>query len=61
VTYACDDWDGANDGVTRIVGVQAGTYRLYQTLTPPGYYTPGYVTITVGTTTKSQTVRMYPR
>jgi uncharacterized surface anchored protein len=61
VTYACDDWDGANDGVTRIIGVQPGTYRLYQTVTPPGYYTPAYVTITVGSTTKSQTVRMYPR
>jgi uncharacterized surface anchored protein len=61
VTNACDDWDGANDGVTRMPGVPPGTYRLYQYFTPPGYYTPAYVTITVGTTTKYQTIRMYPR
>jgi uncharacterized surface anchored protein len=61
VTEACDDWDGANDGVTRIRGVATGTYRLYQIVTPNGYSRPAYVTITVGTTTKSVTVRMYPR
>jgi uncharacterized surface anchored protein len=61
VTDACDWWDGANDGITRIPGVPAGTYRLYQVATPTGFRTPAYVTITVGSTTRSQTVRMYPR
>jgi len=61
MTVACDGWDGTADGVVRIVGVPAGTYRLYQTSTPAGYKTPAYVSVTVGTTTKSVTVRTYPK
>jgi uncharacterized surface anchored protein len=49
MTYACDDWDGALDGVTRIPGVPPGTYRLYQTSTPSGYQQPSFVTVTVTT------------
>ncbi|HET7057060.1 MAG TPA: SpaA isopeptide-forming pilin-related protein, partial [Thermomicrobiales bacterium] len=60
MTVACDGWDGAADGVVRIVGVAAGTYRLYQTTTPAGYKMPAYVSVTVGTTTKSVVVRTYP-
>jgi uncharacterized surface anchored protein len=60
MTLACDWWDGASDGVVRIVGVPAGTYRLYQTTTPAGYKMPAYLTVTVGTTSKSVTVRTYP-
>ncbi|HEX3303550.1 MAG TPA: hypothetical protein VHR64_11760 [Thermomicrobiales bacterium] len=60
VSVACDSWDGSVDGVTIIRGVPAGTYRLYQNGTPAGYRAPTYITVTVGTTTKSVTVRTYP-
>jgi hypothetical protein len=60
VSVACDSWDGSVDGVTIIRGVPAGTYRLYQNGTPAGYRAPAYITVTVGTTTKSVTVRTYP-
>jgi hypothetical protein len=61
VSVACDSWDGSVDGVTIIRGVPAGTYRLYQNGTPAGYRMPAYITVTVGTTTKSVTVRTYPQ
>ena len=61
MTYACDDWDGALDGVTVIPGVAPGSYRLYQTSTPSGYRAPSYVAITVAAGTDlTPTVRISP-
>jgi uncharacterized surface anchored protein len=58
VTGACDT---NLDGVVVMTGVPPGTYLLAQSVTPQGYRTPPYRTITVGTRSTSQTFRTYPQ
>ena len=59
VTLNCDSDDGANDGVTRIVAVPPGTYRVYETTVPAGYKQPAPTTVTIGTSDRSITVRTF--
>jgi hypothetical protein len=58
ITYACDDYDGTADGITRFAGLRADTYVLMQYVTPPGYAQPADRSFTVGDTTASVTVRL---
>jgi hypothetical protein len=54
VTYSCDVFDGANDGVTWIYGLPPSTtYKVDEFVVPTGYKRPAIVSVTMGTTGRS--------
>jgi uncharacterized surface anchored protein len=57
MALACDGDDGANDGVTRVKGLTAGTYQVVESLVPSGYRRPATVSVTMGTSSRSLTIQ----
>jgi uncharacterized surface anchored protein len=61
MTYSCDVFDGANDGVTWIYGLPPSTtYRVTELVVPAGYKQPPTVSVTMGTTGRSLKIRTPP-